>query len=164
MDSYQPSNESGNSQDVFNTGSETGGSLFDNISNTLKKYTDIKVDLTVGATEYQVGKILANRSAYGKIVSPVIIKTVVANLGVSAKALQVTGNVLKGTGVALGVVGVGLTVYDISTGQKNLIGEGGLDLIMGGVGFIPGGGWIVSGAYFGGKALLETTGNDFWNQ
>ncbi len=33
---------------------------------------------------------------------------------------------------------------------------------MGGVAFIPGGGWVVSGAYFGGKALLEYSGNDFW--
>ncbi|MGN7787354.1 hypothetical protein ACTJIJ_22660 [Niabella sp. 22666] len=47
---------------------------------------------------------------------------------------------------------------------KKLMGEGGLDLIMEGVGFTPGAGWIVSGLYFGGKALLEYTGNDFWNR
>lgn len=33
--------------------------------------------------------------------------------------------------------------------RKSLIGEGGLDLIMGGVAFIPGGGWVVSATYFG---------------
>jgi len=36
-------------------------------------------------------------------------------------------------------------------------------LIMGGVAFIPGGRWVASGLYFGGKWLLEETGNDFWN-
>lgn len=57
-----------------------------------------------------------------------------------------------------------LYLYQIQTGQKRLVGEGGVDLIMGGVAFIPGGGWIVSGVYFGGKFLLEYTGNDFWNE
>ena len=37
-------------------------------------------------------------------------------------------------------------------------------LIMGGVGFIPGWGWAISGAYFGGKYILQATGNDFWNK
>lgn len=63
----------------------------------------------------------------------------------------------------MGGVGIFMTVAEINSGQKSLIGEGGLDLIMGSVAFIPGGGWIVSGAYFGGKALLEYTENDFWN-
>lgn len=61
--------------------------------------------------------------------------------------------------------GIGLagTVIEMIKGKKKLVGEGGLDLIMGGVGFIPGGGWIVSGVYFGGKELLEYVGWDIWN-
>lgn len=49
----------------------------------------------------------------------------------------------------------------IYTGDKSLIGEGGLDLVMGGAPFIPGGGWIVAGPYFGGKLLLQETANNF---
>lgn len=71
---------------------------------------------------------------------------------------------MKVGGAVLGVAGLGMTAYEIGSGQKSFIGEGGVDLIMGGVAFIPGGGWIVSGAYFGGRALLEYTGNDFWNK
>lgn len=56
----------------------------------------------------------------------------------------------------LGLMGI----YEV---KKSLIGEGRLDLIIGRVGFIPGGGWIASGVYFGGKALLEYAGWDFWN-
>ena len=72
-----------------------------------------------------------------------------------------TGAKWAGRGIA--VVGFTSTIIEISTGQKRLIGEGGLDLIMGGVGLIPGGGWIAASIYFGGKAILEATGNDFWN-
>jgi hypothetical protein len=70
---------------------------------------------------------------------------------------------LKVGGVVLGAYGLYKTGEEIYNGKKSLIGEGGLDLIMGGVGFIPDGGWIISGLYFGGKAILEATGNDFWN-
>ncbi|MBK7735171.1 MAG: hypothetical protein IPI36_08055 [Chitinophagaceae bacterium] len=82
---------------------------------------------------------------------------------VSRKVLNNTAGVLKWGGRALGVAGIVGTGIEIYNGEKSLIGEGGLDLIMGGVGFIPGGGWIVSGAYFGGKALLEWADWDFWN-
>jgi len=133
-------------------------------SGLINHITNPAVDFFVGATEYKVGQILSDRGVYGKLLPETVIRTSLANINVSTKFLQTTGRVLKGTGVALGVAGIGMTAYEIGTGQKNLIGEGGLDLIMGGVGFIPGGGWIVSGAYFGGKALLESTGNDFWNQ
>ncbi|MGB5979293.1 MAG: hypothetical protein WBG62_17905, partial [Cyclobacteriaceae bacterium] len=84
-------------------------------------------------------------------------------LNLSAGAAKNIASGLKVGGTALGIVGMGMTGYEIYTGEKNLLGEGGLDLIMGGVAFIPGGGWLVSGAYFGGKALLEYTGNDIWN-
>ena len=52
-------------------------------------------------------------------------------------------------------------MYD---GQKNIIGEGGLDLIMIGVGFIPTYGWAISSAYFLEKSALENNNLDFWNE
>jgi RHS repeat-associated protein len=65
-------------------------------------------------------------------------------------------------GKIVGGIGIGVTIYEIRTGQKNLIGEGGLDLIMGTIGF-TGWGAPISLIYFGGKWALQTTGNDFWN-
>ena len=59
---------------------------------------------------------------------------------------------------------IGMTSAEIITGQKSLIGEGGLNLVMGGVRFIPGGGWVASGVHFGGKYLLESIETDFWNK
>ena len=53
---------------------------------------------------------------------------------------------------------------EIYAGEKNLIGEGGLDLIMTGVGFIGPYGWAISSGYFLIKLTLENTGNDFWNK
>ena len=47
-----------------------------------------------------------------------------------------------------GAVSIGMTGYEIYEKKKNIIGEGGLDLIMTGAGFIPPYGWVVSGAYF----------------
>ena len=73
-------------------------------------------------------------------------------------------NTLKVGGAVLGAVGIGMTGYEIYTGQKSLIGDGGLDLAMGAIDFVPGGGWIASGLYFGGKSALEASGNDFWNE
>ena len=49
-------------------------------------------------------------------------------------------------------------------GKKNIIGEGGLDLIMTGAGYIPPYGWVVSGAYFLGKYGMEELNIDFWNK
>ncbi|WP_265429944.1 RHS repeat protein [Chryseobacterium sp. YIM B08800] len=66
-------------------------------------------------------------------------------------------------GKVVGGIGVGITVWEIASGRKNLVGEGGLDLIMGGIGF-TGWGAPVSLIYFGGKLVLEQTGNDFWNK
>lgn len=57
-----------------------------------------------------------------------------------------------------------MTAVEISQDQKNIIGEGGLDLIMIGVGFIPGYGWAISSAYFLGKIALEYNDMDFWNK
>ena len=57
-----------------------------------------------------------------------------------------------------------MTLVEMVQEQKNLIGEGGLDLIMTGVGVIPEYGWIISSAYFLGKSALEDKDLDFWNK
>ena len=77
-------------------------------------------------------------------------------------AIRTASNILKGASWITGGIGMGMTIFEIIDGQKNWIGEGGLDLVMGAIGFIPGWGWAVSGAYFGGKMILEATGNKFW--
>ena len=117
------------------------------LSDAIQKYTDPKIDLTVGAAEYKVGKILTNRGVYGKLLPETIIRTVAANITVSTELLQTTGTVLKCAGVGLGAVGMVGTVVQYETGQISGA-EATLDLVMGGVGFIPGYGWAVSGAYF----------------
>jgi hypothetical protein len=75
-----------------------------------------------------------------------------------------TANTFKVAGRVVGVVGMGFTVYDMLEGRKSLTGEGGLDLIMGGVGFIGPWGALASALYFGGKWALIETGYDFWNR
>lgn len=96
--------------------------------------------------------------------SQVMFKVPGGSVYTSTKFVSGATKVLKVGGAVTGVGGIGITAFEIGTGQKNLIGEGGLDLIMGGVAFIPGGGWVVSGLYFGGKILLEHAGYDFWNK
>ncbi|MBK7345352.1 MAG: hypothetical protein IPI98_00010 [Chitinophagaceae bacterium] len=129
------------------------------------------LDMALGAAETNAGNIIKNRyiiswPGYGPqpVQGPVTVKLPIGKtFDVSRKVLNNTAGVLKWGGRALGVAGIVGTGIEIYNGEKSLIGEGGLDLIMGGVGFIPGGGWIVSGAYFGGKALLEWADWDFWN-
>ena len=55
-----------------------------------------------------------------------------------------------------------MTYREIQAGQKNWIGEGGLDLIMGVVGYLGPYGIAASAAYFGGKYILEEAGYKFW--
>ena len=60
---------------------------------------------------------------------------------------------VKAGGVALNVVGLGFTGYDIY--QNGLNTSNGVDFVMGCVAFVPGWGWAVSGAYFLGKLGYE---------
>ena len=71
---------------------------------------------------------------------------------------------VKHLGFASGLLSLGMTIYEIQDDQKNIIGGGGLDLIMTGVGFIPTYGWAISSAYFLGKSALEENDLDFWNK
>ncbi len=100
---------------------------------------------------------LLEKGANGKFVRGVQgLRNGYAAAGKASSVYAVAGKVV-------GVVGVGVTVWEIASGKKNLIGEGGLDLVMGGIGF-TGWGAPVSLIYFGGKLALEATGNDFWNK
>jgi RHS repeat-associated protein len=131
--------------DDWNSGSGESGSYLGN--GLINHATNPAVDFFVGATEYKIGQILSNRSVYGKLLPETVIRTSLANINVSTKFLQTTGTVLKGTGFAFGVLGMVGTVAQYQTGQISGA-EASLDLVMGGVGFIPGWGWAASGAYF----------------
>ena len=60
------------------------------------------------------------------------------------------------------MVGMVMTYAEIQNGNKNWFGEGGLDLIMGVVGYLGPYGIAASAAYFGGKYILEEAGYKFW--
>ena len=77
-------------------------------------------------------------------------------------AVRAVSTGLKRAGWVTGGIGMYMTYKEIEAGQKNWMGEGGLDMFIGVVGFIPGWGWAISGAYFGGKMILEATDNKFW--
>lgn len=94
--------------------------------------------------------------------SSFILSSSIKGISVSRSALNGISQTLKVGCAVLVIARVGMTTYKIYKGQKSFIDEGGLNLFMGGVVFVPGAGWIVSGSYFGGKALLEYTDNDFW--
>jgi len=79
--------------------------------------------------------------------SETIIRTLVANISVSTEVLQTTGSIFKGASVGLGAIGLVGTAAQYYSGQINGA-EASLDLIMEGVGFFPGYGWAISGAYF----------------
>ena len=131
------------------------------------------IGMTVDGASYRLGTALEKRLAYSprnsnfgqwmpKTLPPG--PTRIGGFNVPTGLVKGAANTLKVGGAVLGGVGFIMTGAEIYSGQKSLIGEGGLDLIMGGVAFIPGGGWIASGLYFGGKWALEATGNDFWNK
>ena len=129
---------------------------------------------SVGAAEYQLGRALERRMTYQftKAVyegwkSPIgstSFKTIIGQVNISTKFAKTAARTLKIGGAALSAAGVVITTAEILNGNKKLVGEGGLDLVMGGIGFVPGWGWAVSGLYFGGKYILQETGNDFWNK
>ncbi|PWG77958.1 RHS repeat-associated core domain-containing protein, partial [Pararcticibacter amylolyticus] len=158
-----------NVNETANSGGIVGGDAWNTTSNSISA-----LGFTVGAGEYQLGRVLEKRlayqftkAAYEGWKSPVgstSFKTIIGTINADTKLVQRAATSLKVGGAILGGIGVVMTGVEIYNGNKSLVGEGGLDLIMGGVGFIPGWGWAASGLYFGGKYLLQETGNDFWNK
>jgi hypothetical protein len=146
---------------------------------TWTKYNDIAsgIGFGGGAGEYRLGKTIEKRFLnFGKQMpkysgfraSPLLTKFQppfrLKPIFIQTRFVAKAASILKIGGTALGVGGLLVTFIEIRTGDKKLIGEGGLDLIMGGVGFIPVWGWAASGTYWIGKFALEQTGNDFWNK
>jgi RHS repeat-associated protein len=66
------------------------------------------------------------------------------------------GTCLKVVGVIGNVASAGHTVYKIS--QDGMSVQYGADLVFNIIAFVPPYGWVVSGIYFGGKALVESDG------
>ena len=145
----------------------TESQLWQNIS-------DVNTDLGtgVGFAGYGLAKPLARSNAYAIIdgtgqycnsVKPTF-KFRNINLEYNLKTVNKIGSGIKFLGKITTGVSLGMTLYEISVGQKNVIGEGGLDLIMIGVGTIPTYGWAISCGYFLGKSALESYNMDFWNK
>lgn len=66
------------------------------------------------------------------------------------------GTGLKVVGVLGNVASAGHTMYKIS--QDGMSVQYGADLVFNGIAFVPGWGWVVSGVYFGGQAIMESEG------
>lgn len=96
------------------------------------------------------GKLVFGKNKSGNFVTKNGVR--VPNSANAATKIQIS-NAVKAGGIALNVVGLGFTSYDIF--QNGLNVSNGVDFVMGSVAFVPGWGWAVSGTYFLGKAGYE---------
>lgn len=128
-------------------------------------------EMAMGAAEYKLGNKLKeankytfynlNGSRYNPTAPKVIFRNIAQEFDVASVAKFANGMKLLGaTTCGISVFMTGMEIYQ---GKKNIVGEGGLDLIMTGAGFIPGYGWIISGTYFLVKYGMEKNQWDFWN-
>ena len=125
----------------------------------------------LGAAEYKLGNKIneANKYIfrttdgflYNSTAPKVKFRNIAQDFKVSSVAKLAKG--IKIIGGVSGGISAFMIVKEMKEGKKHLIGEGGLDLIMTGVGFIPGYGWMVSGSYFLVKYGMEMNQWDFWN-
>jgi hypothetical protein len=65
------------------------------------------------------------------------------------------GKFVKNAGNTLGVIGIGITLYDMKVNGVNTSNS--IDMVMGIISFVPGWGWIAGGIYFIGNAALKAT-------
>lgn len=161
-------------------GYETGGTLERRFSERLvdtKEWSTIgnfNSGLGTGASliEFNFGKALKRSLAYvfydktGRYLSSIRPSVKFNNISYefNPKVISRIAKTANRVGIASGLASVFMTGYEIIEGKKNIIGEGGLDLIMTGAGYIPPYGWVVSGAYFLGKYGMEELNIDFWNK
>ena len=161
-------------------GYETGGTLERRFSERLvdtKEWSTIgnfNSGLGTGASliEFNFGKALKRSLAYifydntGRYLSSIKPSVKFNNISYefNPKVISRIAKTAKGVGIASGLASIGMTIYEMIEKKKNFIGEGGLDLIMTGAGYIPPYGWVVSGAYFLGKYGMEELNIDFWNK
>jgi hypothetical protein len=136
-----PWNKSGDNQ------SSGGIDFWSTTAGLINSYTSPKADFIIGAAENKIGQILLDRGKYGGLHPETIIRTPVANISVSTKLLQNTGTALKWGGRAFGAFGLVGTYAQWQTGTIGNT-EAALDATFGAIGFLPGYGWAVSGAYF----------------
>lgn len=116
-------------------------------NNFISGYTSPYADFMIGAMESRIGSVLLDRAKYGRLHPEIIFQGPGLNISVPTIGVKLAGKVLRSSGFVFGLLGIAGT---ISQYQREQIGETELsiDLIMGGVGFIPGGGWALSGTYF----------------
>ena len=161
-------------------GYETGGTLERRFSERLvdtKEWSTIgnfNSGIGTGASliEFNFGKALKRSLAYvfydntGRYLSSIRPSVKFNNISYefNPKVISRIAKTAKIVGRISGALSVGMTIYEMIEKKKNIIGEGGLDLIMTGAGFIPPYGWVVSGAYFLGKYGMEELNIDFWNK
>lgn len=161
-------------------GYETGGTLERRFSERLvdtKEWSTIgnfNSGIGTGASliDFNFGKALKRSLAYvfydntGRYLSSIRPSVKFNNISFefNPKVISRIAKTANRVGIASGFISVGMTIYEIYEKKKNIIGEGGLDLIMTGAGYIPPYGWVVSGAYFLGKYGMEELNIDFWNK
>ena len=161
-------------------GYESGGTLERRFSERLvdtKEWSTIgnfNSGIGTGASmiEFNFGKALKRSLAYifydntGRYLSSIKPSVKFNNISFefNPKVISRIAKTANRVGIASGLASVFMTGYEIIEGKKNIIGEGGLDLIMTGAGYIPPYGWVVSGAYFLGKYGMEELNIDFWNK
>lgn len=161
-------------------GYESGGTLERRFSERLvdtKEWSTIgnfNSGIGTGASmiEFNFGKALKRSLAYifydntGRYLSSIKPSVKFNNISYefNPKVISRIAKTAKNVGRISGAVSVGMTIYEMIEKKKNIIGEGGLDLIMTGAGYIPPYGWVVSGAYFLGKYGMEELNIDFWNK
>ena len=161
-------------------GYETGGTLERRFSERLvdtKEWSTIgnfNSGIGTGASliDFNFGKALKRSTAYifydntGRYLSSIKPSVKFNNISYefNPKVISRIAKTANRVSIASGLISVGMTGYEIYEKKKNIIGEGGLDLIMTGVGYISPYGWVVSGAYFLGKYGMEELNIDFWNK
>ena len=161
-------------------GYKSGGTLERRFSERLvetKEWSTIgnfNSGLGTGASliEFNFGKALKRSLAYvfydktGRYLSSIRPSVKFNNISYefNPKVISRIAKTAKGVGIVSGLASAVMTIYEMHEGKKNIIGEGGLDLIMTGAGYIPPYGWVVSGAYFLGKYGMEELNIDFWNK
>ena len=167
---WQIANASAKAMEGVNVGGK-GWSTFGNINNGMAfvsssafEYVHQTLDRS---TKYIVDGVSTTKDVHFKVPDVKIkgwqmphVNVYIHNVG----AVRTASNILKGASWITGGIGMYMTYREIQAGQKNWIGEGGLDMFMGVVGFIPGWGWAISAIYFtGGKYIWNKYGDDMIN-
>lgn len=160
----------------YSTGYELERRFHEKVSESSlwNKISDFNTDISTGLgfAGWGLAKPLSRSNAYvlkditGRYVNSIKPTFRFRNIDIDLNLRYVNyiASGIETLGLTCGVVSGLMTGYEIWQGQKNLVGEGGLDLIMTGVGFLPVYGWAVSSAYFLGKSAFEKNHMDFWNK